>query len=273
MARQVIVGQQQLECSSAVQSRQSFKGSIRQVITIRVTTDYENAKNTFSAENLKWCIRTDDGLYDHSDYNILGDITDHLDGTISVKLGLKYTQEEQLSQQVTDLKADVENKNTYIAEIAGEPISTEEDVQTLRKNIENLFSLSAASLSTEDKITMRSLCPLWVPGTYAVGDVYRTESDEDASLNQIWECIQAYNNDTYPDIIPTNKSTWGTFNKPYHGTTIDTALPYVAPTGAHDIYKSGEYMIWTDGKVKKCVQDTNYSPEEYAAAWEDAEVA
>ena len=29
-------------------------------------------------------------------------------------------------------------------------------------------------------------------------------------------------------------------------------------------------MIWTDGTVKKCVQDTNFSPEEYPDAWEDA---
>lgn len=30
-------------------------------------------------------------------------------------------------------------------------------------------------------------------------------------------------------------------------------------------------MIWTDGKVYKCKQDTNFSPSEYAQAWEDAE--
>lgn len=29
-------------------------------------------------------------------------------------------------------------------------------------------------------------------------------------------------------------------------------------------------MIWTDVTVKKCVQDTNFSPEEYPQAWEDA---
>lgn len=30
-------------------------------------------------------------------------------------------------------------------------------------------------------------------------------------------------------------------------------------------------MIWTDGTVKKCIQDTNFSPGEYAQAWKDAE--
>ena len=38
--------------------------------------------------------------------------------------------------------------------------------------------------------------------------------------------------------------------------------------GAHDMYKSGEYMIWTDGNTYKCISDTNFSPVEYAQAWE-----
>lgn len=40
------------------------------------------------------------------------------------------------------------------------------------------------------------------------------------------------------------------------------------PTGAHDMYKVGECMIWTDGEVYKCLSDTAYSPEEYAQDWE-----
>lgn len=44
----------------------------------------------------------------------------------------------------------------------------------------------------------------------------------------------------------------------------------LAPTGAHDMYKSGEYMIWTDDTTRKCIQDTNFSPDEYPQAWENA---
>lgn len=34
------------------------------------------------------------------------------------------------------------------------------------------------------------------------------------------------------------------------------------------LYHAGEYMIWTDGTIQRCKQDTNYSPEEYPQAWE-----
>ena len=34
------------------------------------------------------------------------------------------------------------------------------------------------------------------------------------------------------------------------------------------MYRSGEYIIFTDGVVYRCTQDTAYSPEEYADAWE-----
>ena len=82
----------------------------------------------------------------------------------------------------------------------------------------------------------------------------------------MWECIQAYDNAVYPDIVPGG-AAWGTFHRPLHATSPDTARPWVQPTGAHDIYKAGEYMT-LDGVLYKCLQDTAYSPAEYAAAWE-----
>ena len=81
-----------------------------------------------------------------------------------------------------------------------------------------------------------------------------------------YECMTAYDGSVQQDWTIDNRTLW----KPWHSRKKEYALPGEAPTGAHDMYKAGEYMIWTDGTVKKCRQDTNFSPEEYPQAWEDA---
>lgn len=99
----------------------------------------------------------------------------------------------------------------------------------------------------------------WELGSHATGEVYSADG-------QLWECYQAYDNAVYPDIVPGN-AAWYTFNRPLHGNSRETARVFVQPTGAHDMYHAGEYMIY-EGKMYLCLQDTAYSPAEYAAAWE-----
>ena len=112
----------------------------------------------------------------------------------------------------------------------------------------------------EERIKVSVLYPDWVEGKHEIGEIYNAEG-------QTWECYQSYDNAVYPDIKPDN-SAWFTFNRPLHGKSPETARPFVKPMGAHDMYRVGEYMIWTDGAVYKCVTDTVYTPEEYAMAWE-----
>ena len=78
-----------------------------------------------------------------------------------------------------------------------------------------------------------------------------------------YECMTSYNGTVQQDWTMDNRTIW----KPWHSRDPEYALPWVAPTGAHDMYRAGEYMIWTDGKVYECKQDTNFSPTEYAQAW------
>lgn len=80
-----------------------------------------------------------------------------------------------------------------------------------------------------------------------------------------YECMTAYDGTVQQDWTIENRTLW----KPWHSRKKEYALPWEAPTGAHDMYLAGEYMIWEDGIVKKCVQDTSFSPTEYAQAWED----
>ena len=108
-------------------------------------------------------------------------------------------------------------------------------------------------------ITCMALFDVWTQDNYKVGDV-RTDPDN----GYPYECIQAHDSTINTDWDITVRTLW----KPWHSKSLEYALPYEAPTGAHDVYKTGEYMIFTDGKVYKCLQDTNYSPIDYAVAWE-----
>lgn len=97
----------------------------------------------------------------------------------------------------------------------------------------------------------------WTQGNYSVGDI-RT------SNGKPYECIHAHDSINNPTWDISVRTLW----KPYHSRKAEFALPWEQPTGAHDMYKQGEYMIWTDGEVYLCKYDTNYSPSEYAQAWE-----
>lgn len=125
--------------------------------------------------------------------------------------------------------------------------------------------LLAEIAESDDKtegIACRGLIPVYEQNRrYEVGDV-RTHP----VTGHPRECMTAYDGSVQQDWTIDTSTLW----KPWHSRKKEYALPWEAPTGAHDMYKAGEYMIWTDGTVKKCVQDTNFSPEEYPQAWEDA---
>ena len=121
--------------------------------------------------------------------------------------------------------------------------------------------LAAAPPETDDeKLGVSGLYANWTAGSYTVGDIRNANG-------QTWECFQAHDNATYPDINPDN-AAWYTFWRPLHGKTPETARTFVPVQGAHDMYRAGEYMVWTDGAIYRCVQDANFSPADYAAAWE-----
>lgn len=102
----------------------------------------------------------------------------------------------------------------------------------------------------------------WRPGAYAVGDVRQR-------LGAPYKCVQAHDSTANPGWMPeATPALW----MQYHGTTPESARPWIVPTGAHDMYKAGEYTIWTDGKTYKAKMDTTYSPADYPQAWDAVSV-
>lgn len=140
------------------------------------------------------------------------------------------------------------------------PRTMEEGLLELNRSI-----LAEKLAGTEDKtlaIACMAFFEPWTPGKYAVGDM-RT----DPATGYPRECMTAHDSTVNTDWTIKTASIW----KPYHSRKKEYALPWEAPTGAHDIYKAGEYMIWTDYKVYRCKMDTNFSPVDYPGAWEVAE--
>ena len=127
--------------------------------------------------------------------------------------------------------------------------------------VERMVLAQMADLDDDSRIRVSGLYEPWTAGTYEVGDIRNAGG-------QTWECFQAHDNATYPDIKP-GSSVWFTFWRPLHGKSPETARPFVPVQGAHDMYRAGEYMVWTDGRIKRATQDTAYSPADYPPAWED----
>lgn len=118
--------------------------------------------------------------------------------------------------------------------------------------------LAAGDLTPTQVVACDGLVEDWTPGVYAAGDTRRHGG-------QTWKCCQGHDSTGNPGWIPGEAPALWT---PYHTTDTNRARPWVAPTGAHDAYQTGEVMRWTDGKVYRCAQDaTVHGPEELPAAW------
>ena len=156
-----------------------------------------------------------------------------------------------------------EEKWSAVQQAAEEAALKERYIPSAQNSMEAVARMALAALAPEDddaRLRASGLYADWSSGAYAVGDIRNAGG-------QTWECFQAHDNAVYPDIRPGN-AAWYTFWRPLHGKSAETARPFVTVQGAHDMYRTGEYMVWTDGRIYRCVSDTNFSPDEYAQAWE-----
>lgn len=124
-----------------------------------------------------------------------------------------------------------------------------------------LMSETAESDDKTEGIACRGLLPAYIQNKQHEDGEVATHPE----TGYPYECMTAYDGTVQQDWTIDNRTLW----KPWHSRKPEYALPWETPTGAHDIYKTGEYMVWTDGGTYRCLQDTNFSPEEYAQAWEE----
>lgn len=161
--------------------------------------------------------------WDNSMYSLSGAITDHRDGTVSIKMG-KPTETESAKATVTAL--------------AGAPVTYARAVE-LRPIIEQ----AAVSLSDGEAATVPELITAWAyPVAYAEGDrrsyggkVYKVRPGQGHTSQADWT----------PDKTP---NLWAVIDAEHAGTQDD---PIPASRGME--YEYGKYYLDSeDGKTYKC---------------------
>ena len=159
--------------------------------------------------------------WDNSEYSLSGAITDHRDGTVSIKMG-KPTETESAKATVTAL--------------AGEPVTYARAVK-LRPIIEQ----ATVSLSDGEAASVPELITAWAyPVDYA-------EGDRRSYGGKVCKCRQAHTSqaDWTPDKTP---ALWAVIDAEHAGTQDD---PIPAARGME--YEYGKYYLdGEDGKVYKC---------------------
>lgn len=159
--------------------------------------------------------------WDNSAYSLSGAITDHRDGTVSIKMG-KPTETESAKATVTAL--------------AGEPVTYARAVK-LRPIIEQ----AAVSLSDGEAATVPELITAWAyPVAYA-------EGDRRSYGGKVYKCRQAHTSQTdwNPAATP---ALWVVIDAAHAGTQDD---PIPAARGME--YEYGKYYLDSeDGKVYLC---------------------
>lgn len=190
----------------------------------------------------------EEGGYKFKEYRIVIPITSDIDSDV-------------LKRIISEIPDVMDAINDALKRVFGNSASVKK-VEDYKTAIEATKKKIAADDDKTFGIQCMALFPTWTRENYSVGDV-RT----DPVTGYPYECILAHDSSVNTDWTIDVRTLW----KPWHSRSAEYALPWEAPTGAHDMYKEGEYMIWTDKKVKRCLQDTSFSPEEYPQAWEDAE--
>lgn len=159
--------------------------------------------------------------WDNSAYSLSGAITDHRDGTVSIKMG-KPTETESAKATVTAL--------------AGAPVTYARAVE-LRPIIEQ----AAVSLSDGEAASVPELITAWAyPVAFAKGD-------RRSYGGKVYKCRQAHTSqaDWTPDKTP---ALWAVIDAEHAGTQAD---PIPAARGME--YEYGKYYLdGEDGKTYKC---------------------
>lgn len=176
---------------SARAATEELKGFRRDVISLTITATYQEAAVAFTDGSTFTVV--DDSVtpaeeFEYADHTMAGPITDHRDGTVTVKMGKANTAEQDALDAQQAAEAQAAKVSQSLVTLAGKPIQ-ESEVSSLRASFEN----AANKLSDDDAKIAPSLTTAWNMGQqvstgqrryYAPdGNLYKALQDHTTSIS------------------------------------------------------------------------------------------
>lgn len=226
------INEKEFPLLSARAATENMNNHRRDVISLTIEATYAEAAAEFTDGATFTVI--DDSVtpaeeFEYTDHTMAGAITDHRDGTVTVKMGKANTAEQ-------DAQEEAKAVNEMIVAIAGAPVT---DVEMVRSVVE----AGAATLSDGEAAKMPSLSQKWVVSEQVEpGDRRYYEPTQ-----LLYKCRQAHTTqaDWTPDQTP---ALWAVVDVDHAGTVDD---PIPAAKGMDYVY--GKYYLDPeDGKTYIC---------------------
>ena len=176
---------------SARAATEQMNNHRRDVISLTIGATYAAAAAAFT-EGSSFTV-VDDSMtpaeeFEYADHTMAGPITDHRDGTVTVKMGKANTAEQDALDAQQAAEAQVAKVSQSLVTLAGKPIQ-ESEVSSLRASFEN----AANKLSDDDAKIAPSLTTAWNMGQqvsagqrryYAPdGNLYKALQDHTTSIS------------------------------------------------------------------------------------------
>lgn len=226
---QVKINNNTYTLNSSFGATEMMKGYRRDVLTLTIEGEYAAVAADF-VDGATFVIVDDmQAEYEYTTHTVAGQITDHRDGTVTVKMGKANTAEQDALDKAAAAEAE-------IVSIAGAPVT---DVAMVRSVVE----AGAATLSDGEAAKMPSLSQKWVVGEAVNVDDRRYYEP----TQRLYKCRQAHTTqaDWTPDQTP---AMWAVIDVEHAGTMED---PIPAAKGMDYIYGK-YYRDPEDGKIYLC---------------------
>ena len=144
---------------SARAATEELKGFRRDVISLTITATYQEAAAAFTDGSTFTVV--DDSVtpaeeFEYTDHTMAGPITDHRDGTVTVKMGKANTAEQDALDAQQAAEAETAKVSQALVTLAGKTVQ-ESDVPALRLT----FEAAADKLSDSDAKIAPSMTKAW----------------------------------------------------------------------------------------------------------------